>query len=236
MEKQNLYRVILVLFIINLYGVAADGLSVQLKRTNPGIAGFKSGELIFDVVNMDLQHEIEGFLLCRSPDDVVISSTLGVGSGSGAQYVSPLFNMDKGPSQKAMSLVIDSEVVGDARTGCILKYIPYTIEVVKLIKVFDNTTNMTTTQEETRKVYSKMNGETMEDVMDRDYRELRLDKSIPFVDAPIGKEPICPDGQSSCKAEEVEFTISKRWFMFGFVALLVLIIIGVTFMLGRSIK
>ncbi len=105
--------------------VAATGQSVQLKRTNPGIAGEKSAEIIFDVVNTDMTHKIEGFIWCRSPDDVTISGTYGAASGSGAQYVSEKFIIDKGPAQKSMSLTIDSTSIGDKTTGCTIKYMPF---------------------------------------------------------------------------------------------------------------
>ena len=36
--------------------VIADGLSIQLKRTNPGIVGEKSAEIIFDIVNMNNEY------------------------------------------------------------------------------------------------------------------------------------------------------------------------------------
>ena len=214
-------------------GVLADGLSVQLKRTNPGIAHTKSAELIFDVVNMDFGNELEGFLLCRSPDDVTISSTLGVGSGSGAQYISPKFEMNKGPSQKSISLTIDSEIVGDMRSGCILKYIPFTREI-KLTQSYDNATNITTTNKKTVRTFMKMNGETTSKVLDRDYRELRLDKNIPFVKYQPGIDVNCPEGQTNCKTDEVEVDFKSTFFMYGFISLAVLIGLAAIFLLGRG--
>src|SRR3990172_7315373 len=112
---KNIWIFAALMLAILAQNVAADGLSVQLKRTNPGIASVKSAELIFDLVNTDFGYQAEGFLLCRSPDDVTISSALGAGAGSGAQYISPKFEINKGPSQKYMSLVIDSDVEGDMR-------------------------------------------------------------------------------------------------------------------------
>jgi hypothetical protein len=213
--------------------VLADGLSVQLKRTNPGIAGVKSAELIFDVVNMDLGNEIEGFLLCRSSDDVRISSTLGVGSGSGAQYVSPKFEMDKGPSQKSMSIVLDSETKGDMTTGCILKYIPFKTET-KYIETYNNETNQTETKEETVTIYLKMNLETITNPLDRDYREIRLDKTVPFVEKQNNVDVSCPKGQTTCTSDDVEISIKKNWFMYGFIVLVVFITLAAIFMLGKG--
>ena len=177
---KKIWIVFALTLLMLVQGVLADGLSVQLKRTNPGIVDIKSAELIFDVVNMDLNNELEGFLLCRSPDDVTISSTLGVGSGSGAQYISPKFEMNEGPSQKSISLTIDSEIEGDMRSGCILKYVPFHKET-KVTEVYDNITNVTIINEDTQKVFQKMNGATTLNPLDKDYRELRLDKNIPFV-------------------------------------------------------
>ena len=89
-----------------------------------------TSELIFDVVNTDFDHKIEGFLWCRSPDDAVVSSTLGVGTGA-AQYVSEKFYMDTGPSQKAISLTIEADSAGDKRAGCTIKYAPYKETVIE---------------------------------------------------------------------------------------------------------
>ena len=88
MKKNKTLYVLVVMALLLASQVYAEGLSLQLKRTNPGIASKKSAEIIFDVVNTDMTHKIEGFIWCRSPDDVTISSTMGAASGSGAQYVS----------------------------------------------------------------------------------------------------------------------------------------------------
>jgi len=123
----KLYRNLVLFLIVSILvvGIANAELSVQLKRTNPGIAKEKSAEIIFDVVNTDMTHKIEGFIWCRSPDDAVVSGTMGAASGSGAQYVSEKFFINKGPAQKSMSLTIDADSVGDKRTGCTIKYMPY---------------------------------------------------------------------------------------------------------------
>ena len=86
MKKTMYLFVVLALLLISQ--AYAEGLSLQLKRTNPGIAGKKAAEIIFDAVNTDMTHKIEGFIWCRSPDDVFVSSTMGAASGSGAQCVS----------------------------------------------------------------------------------------------------------------------------------------------------
>jgi len=136
--------------------------SVQIKRTNLGIAGQKSAEVIFDVVNMDMSHRMDGFILCRSPDNAVVSSSLGAGSGTGAQYISPRFQMEVGPSQRALSITVDSDTVGDVRTGCLIKYMPYL-------------------EEDGAKNFLKMSGIYTTTPTDSDYRILRLDKTVSFV-------------------------------------------------------
>jgi hypothetical protein len=219
--------------IMLVQNIAADGLAVQLKRTNPGIVKMKSAELIFDIVNMDFGYQIEGFLLCRSPDDVTVSSSLGAGSGSGAQYISPKFEINNGPSQKYLSLVIDSQVVGDMSTGCILKYIPFT-EVVTVTSSFDIAANKTVNLTQRDRTYVLMNGATTTQPLDKDYRELRLDKSVPFVEAQLGTRVSCPDGQTTCSSDEV--VLKKDWFLYGFVALLILMVLGIAFILGRGSK
>lgn len=216
--KTKCVWIVAALMLIVVQMAVADGLSIQLKRTNPGIVSVKSAELIFDIVNTDFGYQIEGFLLCRSPDDVTVSSTLGAGSGSGAQYISPKFELNNGPSQKYLSLVIDSEVEGDMRTGCILKYIPFSEKAGA--SYFDEATNQTITT--STRQYVRMDGQIIEKPLDKDYRELRLDKTVPFVAKQKGVDASCPEGQTSCNANEV--IINKNWFMYGFIAL---VIIGV---------
>lgn len=272
--------ILIVVTLLLASSVLASGLSVQLKRTNPGVAGTKSAELIFDVVNTDMTHKVEGFLWCMSPDDAIVSSSLGVGTGSGAQYVSPIFTMDTGPYQKAMSLTIEADTPGDKRTGCTIKYIPYketsttgaqeipisfdgtidkngktvegfvvtlvnytaevastddsegkkasvrlkvdtsfkdievgstetveglTINVLKAnansidVKITGKKTGETTAS--STKQYLKMNGQYITTVSDEDYRELRLDKNVPFVKDM--SNPQCPEGKTECKSNEV---------------------------------
>lgn len=308
--------------ILLVSGVSAAGLSIQLKRTNPGIAGEKSAELIFDVVNTDFNYKVEGFIWCRSPDDAVVSSTLGAGSGSGAQYVSPKFNMDTGPSQKAISLTLEADSPGDKMTGCTVKYAPYEETVtdaqseskdisydgtigltetdisgfkVKMVTYlpaieakFDSETNDTveatparakisvndipkkievgdtatiggldielvavteesadvritgkitsTSEGMVKKEYIKMNGEVVEALTDEQYREIRLDKTVPFVKAAEGAEVSCPEGKSTCKASEVDITVQG----YGGVPIWIYIVIGaviilaVVYLLGKT--
>ncbi len=203
----------LVVALILASSVLAD-VSIQLKRTNPGIAGEKSAEIIFDVVNTDMGNKMEGFLLCRSPDDAVVSSSLGAGIGSGAQYVSPRFVMDVGPSQKAMSLTIDADSPGEKRSGCILKYIPFKVTMketkeMKEVEVEDPETGEVSTveQEQTveveEKQFLKMNGEFVDEVIDADYRELRLDKSVNFEPKPGAAD----EDQGGLKVEAPGFAL-----------------------------
>jgi len=229
-RKKMMYALLMVVLI---QGVLADGLSVQLKRTNPGIVNTRSAELIFDIVNTDINHELEGFLLCKSPDDVTVGSTLGVGSGSGAQYISPKFEINKGPSQKSISLTIDSAIEGDMRTGCILKYIPF-IPEIENVETYDEGTNSTILTERIIRVYSMMNGETIEKPMDRDYRELRLDKSVPFVKVNRISDAACPEGQSNCSVDDVVVKFNKNWFIYGFFGLFVMLLAFVFFTSGRK--
>src|SRR5574342_1384370 len=124
-NKKTLLGVMLAIFLLVLPAVYGNGLSISLKRTNPGIVGVKPAELIFDIVNTDTEHKLTGFILCRSPDDVQISSTLGLSSGSGAQYISPIFELDVAPSQKAVYFTVESNYPGDYAANCIFEYIPY---------------------------------------------------------------------------------------------------------------
>lgn len=185
-------RIFIILFTLSLLVIditeGAGGLSLQLKRTNPGIAGEKSATLIFELVNTDMEHKLQGFIWCMSPDDARVSSSYGASTGSGAQYVSPLFYMDKGPYQSSMTLTIDAGSVGDKNPGCYIKYILFTEKL-----------NLNTNS--AIKVYQKISGEEMTSVTDMDYREMRLAKTVPFV-AKMSN-PQCPEGKTECKANEV---------------------------------
>ena len=312
----------LVMVLLLVTTVSAAGLSIQLKRTNPGIAGEKSAELIFDIVNTDFNNKIEGFIWCRSPDDAVVSSTMGAGMGSGAQYVSPKFYMDSGPSQRAMSLTIEADSVGDKRAGCTVKYAQYTekeikgetttqeinydgtigltetdvsgykvklvsftdaveaeeetnetdaveaqlakakisvngipkeIEVGSSATISDLTVEIVSATEEsadvkitgevtsteggaTDKQYLKMNGEWVDSLTDEQYREIRLDKTVPFVKAGANAEVECPEGKTNCKAEDVVIVggtkVPMLWIVIGLVA----VVLAVVYLLGKTSK
>lgn len=312
----------LVMAIMLVGSVSAAGLSIQLKRTNPGIAGEKSAELIFDVVNTDFNNKIEGFLWCRSPDDSVVSSSIGVGSGSGAQYVSEKFYMDSGPSQKAISLTIEADSPGDKNTGCTIKYAPYKETViegetktqdinyggtigltetdvsgykVKMVSftpevegTTDEETNETTesqpakakisvngipkevevgssatisdlnielisaTEESAdvkitgkmtstsggsvKKQYIKMNGALVDSLTDDQYREIRLDKTVPFVKASKNAEVKCPEGKETCKSSEVD--ISAPGFggipIWAYIVGVAVLVLAVAYLIGKT--
>ncbi|MDI6737123.1 MAG: hypothetical protein QME12_01240 [Nanoarchaeota archaeon] len=115
---------VLALMVVLMSGIALADVSVAVKRTNPGVAGKTAAQLIFDVVNTDVTLKLEGFLWCNSPDDVQIGSSEGAGAGK-AQYVSPKFIMDKGPSYKSMILTLESTTAGDKNGACTIKYIPF---------------------------------------------------------------------------------------------------------------
>ena len=312
----------LIMAVLLVSSVSAAGLSIQLKRTNPGISGEKSAELIFDVVNTDFNSKIEGFLWCRSPDDAIVSSSIGVGSGSGAQYVSEKFFMDTGPSQKAISLTIEADSPGDKNTGCTIKYAPYketategetkaedinydgtigltetdvsgykvnmvsfTPEIegiineetnetteaqpakakisvngipkeieagtsatigginVELVSATEESADVIITGKMTstsggsvKKQYIKMNGDLVDSLTDDQYREIRLDKTVPFVKAPKNSEVQCPEGKETCKSSEVDIKSSG----FGGVPIwvyivgIIIIVAAVVYLLGKT--
>ena len=302
MKISKLLFVLTLITLVLVSHVHAEGLSLQLKRTNPGIAGEKAAEIIFDVVNTDMTHKLEGFIWCRSPDDVTISSTMGAASGSGAQYVSQKFFMDEGPSQRAISLVIDADTAGDKRTGCIVKYAPYTedkvvqedtakitkevteeaisfsdveMKMIKrnesdiiqtflvlndkeylvangdLIKFGDLEIAVKKVEEENIKVdiaertestdsqksYLTMNGLYVGKLKDSQYREIRLDKTIPFVEAPKTADVRCPEGQTYCKSDEVEVSETKsRYYIYAIVAGLLAVLLILVYLVGKGSK
>ncbi|MBR9678467.1 MAG: hypothetical protein GOU97_04225 [Nanoarchaeota archaeon] len=153
--------------------VLAEGdLSMQLKTSSPGIAGVKSAELIFDVVNTDQTLKIEGFLWCNTPDNTAVASSLGAGTGA-AQYVSPKFTMNTGPSQKSIELTLDSAFAGTYNANCHIKYIPY-----------KETTTTEGNDTITTKTYLLMNGNYISEseVTDNEYRLLRLGNNFEIND------------------------------------------------------
>ncbi|MFH1591467.1 MAG: hypothetical protein ABIC95_06080 [archaeon] len=182
MKRIGLFIILFVIIIIS-QSAMGNALSAQLKRTNPGIAQVKPAELIYDIVNTDTTHKIEGFILCRSPDDIKVTSTLGLASGSGAQYISEMFIMDKGPSQKAIYLTIESDYTGDFSTGCMFRYVPFK-------------------EDEDIRLYEKMNGEYIREKSDSIFRDLILQKTVPFISA-AEADVYCPLGQSHCLSEDV---------------------------------
>ncbi len=221
MNKKGLFA-FLVVSLLLAGSVYAAVPSVQIKRTNPGIANTKSAEIIFDLVNTDMTHQMEGFIFCRSPDDAVVSSTLGAGSGSGAQYVSPKFTIGVGPDQEYMTLTLDADTAGDKRTGCIIKYIPFKEEITpETAAELDEEGNEITAAVPavTKRLFQKMNGEYIESATDNDYREIRLDKSVPFSAAPA------PEG------EGIQAFVEDNpvWIV------LILLALGVAYVMGKSV-
>jgi len=215
--NKRLFIIILFSFMI-VQSVCADGLSVQIKRTNPGIAQVKPAELIYDIVNTDMTHKIEGFVWCKSPDDIKISPTIGFASGSGAQYVSQKFFMNEAPSQKAVYLTIESDYEGDFSTGCIFKYIPYK-EVNEVI------------------LYQKTNNEYTSEKTDNIFREIRLDKTVPFVSSEVEGDIYCR--KNYCSRDDV--IINKPalksnflWLIVGILAIITLILLIYVFSLKKQ--
>ncbi|MDP2908664.1 MAG: hypothetical protein Q8N77_02560 [Nanoarchaeota archaeon] len=308
---------LLAVIVLLVSSVTAATLSVQLKRTNPGIAGEKAATLIYDVVNMDTEHLVRGFIVCQSPDDVLVTSSYGAGTGTGAQYVSPFLTMDKGPYQSSMTLTVESDSVGDKQAGCIFKYIPYkevaegSAETVKepveatatvtssgkdvsgflismteytaavaddtatadvneavpakaKIKVNDEVKELevgskatikgievtlssasadgaeisvkgektVTISGETKQIYQKMNGEYITELKDMYYRELRMDKSVPFV-ADMS-DPTCPEGKETCKASEVIDIGGMKIPTWAIIVGALLVILLIAYLLGKT--
>ena len=315
MKKLSILLVMAVLTLFIIGTVAAATLSIQLKRTNPGIAGKKSATLIYDVVNMDTEHMMKGFIVCQSPDDARVTSSYGAGTGSGAQYVSPFLTMDKGPYQSSMTLTIDADSVGDKNAGCIFKYIPYkevtegqetakepiewtgaidangkdvhgflmtiteyteaveddaeteeieTVAAKAKIKVDDEvkdfeigqTANIKgldvtlnsavdgsaeitvagektiTVSGESKKIYLKMNGEYITELKDMYYRELRLDKSVPFI-ADMS-DPRCPESKPHCNASEVIDIGGMKIPTWAIIVGALLVILLIAYLLGKT--
>ncbi|MDD4878661.1 MAG: hypothetical protein PHO02_06550 [Candidatus Nanoarchaeia archaeon] len=309
---------VLALMVVLVSSIALADVSVAVKRTNPGVAGKTAAQLIFDVVNTDVTLKLEGFLWCNSPDDVQISSSEGAGAGK-AQYVSPKFIMDKGPSYKSMILTLESTTAGDKNGACTIKYIPFkevaakaetktepftetatvttmgtdvkghnivlktfteevaavaateteaaveavpakaeldiegtvkTIEVGKFetvngLKVtlnsataenaevlVEGTATTTTEAGANVKSFQMMNGEYKTEPEDSDYREIRLGKTVPFVEDM--STPECPEGKTECTAEEVIDVGGMKIPTWAIIAGILVIVLVVAYLLGKS--
>jgi hypothetical protein len=210
---------IVLLFLILFTSLVFAAPSVTIKRTNPGIAGEKAAEIIYDVINIDTDHSLEGFIWCRSSDDIRIASVMGVASGSGAQYAGPKFEMEPGPSQKAIYITIESDIAGDYLTGCTLKYAPF--------KIINGT-----------RCYQKQNLEYSCERVDSVFREITLDKTVPFVNSGTTGDVYCPIGNSDCKLSNVIINTindeSKSNTLTIILILIVIILVSMVFYLIRK--
>jgi hypothetical protein len=314
--------VVLLAMLMLVAGLASADLSIQMKRTNPGIAGEKSATLIFDVVNTDMEHKLEGFIWCQSPDDARVTASYGAGTGTGAQYVGPLFTMENGPYQKAMTITIEADSPGDKNSGCTFKYIPYIeeaatagstitepftedaqldtttgktvggsyvitfkgytaaveakaatetepaveakpatvkidvdgvskdIEVekeetvkdvkIKVTKADDKGADVTVTGNKVTKVegtsvkkYQKMDGTYVTVKADKYYRELRLDKTVPFAPKSMS-DPQCPEGKTHCTASEVIDVGGMKIPIWAIIVGALLVILLIAYLLGKT--
>ncbi len=184
MKKTLLAAFLLVLLSASGF---AETISAQLKSMK--VEGNKA-VLIYDIVNMDTQHYVEGFLLCKTPDDLIVSSSLGAAAGSGAQYVSSKFTIKPGPAQKSIELYVESTTPGRKYLECMIKYIPFRQEEI----VEGNRTVV-------KRYYLLMNGEETEDVSDSDYRVLNLNEVIDFK---AGSSAV-PSNETTSQQEGVSF-------------------------------
>ena len=85
----------------------------------------------------------------------------------------------------------------------------------------------------TTKMYQKMNGEYVASLEDSQYRQLRLDKTIPFVEKKMSN-PQCPEGKTNCKVAEVidvgGTAIPMNYIIIGAIVLVLLVV----FLLGKT--
>lgn len=84
--------------------------------------------------------------------------------------------------------------------------------------------------------YKKMNGELVSSLTDEQYRELRLDKTIPFVKASKNAEVNCPKGKETCTASEVD--IKEPGFagvpVWVYILGVVLIVLVIAYLVGKT--
>ena len=86
--------------------------------------------------------------------------------------------------------------------------------------------------------YQKMNGQYTSSLTDGQYREIRLDKTVPFVSASGDASVKCPDGKSSCKSSEVDIA-ATGWGgipVWGYLLGILLVILAIFYLFGKTSK
>ena len=131
--------------------------------------------------------------------------------------------------------------------------IPKEIEVGSSAKISDLTVEVVSATEESadvkisgeitstvggkvEKLYLKMNGQYVSSLTDDQYREIRLDKTVPFVKAQPDAKVACPEGQTSCKAEDVVIVGGTQIPVLWIVVALTVVILAVVYLLGKTSK
>lgn len=137
---------VIALFLASSFAVAYETPSVVLTRTNPGVIGKRNAELIFSVANRDMGHQLEGYILCRTPDDARVVAVQGAGEGDAAQYIGPLQTISEGPKLMTMSVSLEADTTGDKKADCQYNYIPVKIELASKTEdtPFEATKDVTT--------------------------------------------------------------------------------------------
>ncbi|MBS3163981.1 hypothetical protein J4439_00965 [Candidatus Woesearchaeota archaeon] len=97
--------------------------TVLVKRIADGVVSGPDAEIVFDIVNEDPNHKMEGFLACEIPSDVVVTTTRGASSGEQARYISEVFILDYAPMRRSMALSLSARTKGVRVVTCSLKYV-----------------------------------------------------------------------------------------------------------------
>ncbi len=102
--------------------------NVLTKRVSSGVIGQSDGEIVFEVSNEDPNHNLQGYLTCDIPSDMVVTSAMGAATGEQVQYISQKFIIDPAPGSESMSLRLSSAKPGDKYIRCTVNYVLYSEE------------------------------------------------------------------------------------------------------------
>ena len=123
----------------------------------------------------------------------------------------------------------------DVAEGDLIKFKGLEISVEEIKESIEVEISEKTESTGSEKLFLTMNGRYAEQLKDSQYREIRLDKTLPFVEAPKNAEIRCPEDQTYCKSDEVEVSKTKNW-LYGIIAGLAVVFVILVYMLGKGSK
>lgn len=103
--------------------ISAKAPNVVTKRVTAGTINVQDGEIVFEIINEDPNHKLEGYLSCDIPSDVIVTGSMGAATGEQAQYIGQTFTVDPAPARESMSLRLSSQNEGSKNVRCSINYV-----------------------------------------------------------------------------------------------------------------